>query len=211
MNRYVSNVNANADAGLPLPTMNFRQVGVTNAKTATLEGRKHFVIPVTMLVVGVHNGSQGPVSYTADELRNSVRQWNGKPVVVHHPMLNGQGVSAADPDITSQYRIGTVYNTQFDGHRLTAEAWIDAERVEQVDERVADAIRLGMMMEVSTGLYFSLDGETARNHQPDHLAILPDLVGACSIADGCGLARNASPLATNNAGDGLPLPSMDYV
>lgn len=31
----------------------------------------------------------------------------------------------------------------------------------------------------------------ARNHRPDHLAILPDQVGACSLADGAGLIRNA--------------------
>jgi hypothetical protein len=30
----------------------------------------------------------------------------------------------------------------------------------------------------------------ARNHRPDHLAILPDLKGSCSIADGAGLCRN---------------------
>ena len=30
----------------------------------------------------------------------------------------------------------------------------------------------------------------ARNYRPDHLAILPDMKGACSIADGAGLCRN---------------------
>lgn len=218
MNQHVSNVNT--EAGLYLPVMNLRQSGVTNARTDTLEGRTHYVLPVTMLVVGIHNGSQGPIKYTADELKASARLWNGKPVVVYHPQLNGQGVSAADPEITSRYRIGAVYNTRFDGKRLTAELWIDAERVEQVDGRVADAVRLNQMMEVSTGLYSTPDGEIARNIQPDHLAILPDQIGACSIADGCGMARNASPLVANATTnmeeepmydeDQLPMPVMNF-
>lgn len=207
--KYVSNINANAETLLTAPTMNFRQVGVTNAATRMLEGRKHYVIPVTMLVVGTHHGSNGPITYTADELKSSARAWNGKPVVVYHPQLNGQGVSAADPDIIDRQRIGTIFNTYFDGRRLTAEAWIDAERVEQVDERVADAVRLNQKMEVSTGLYFALEGDIARNYQPDHLAILPDLVGACSIADGCGMARNTSLVATNSDDDVLLCPPTD--
>jgi hypothetical protein len=31
----------------------------------------------------------------------------------------------------------------------------------------------------------------AKNHRPDHLAILPDAVGACSCEDGCGLGANS--------------------
>jgi hypothetical protein len=34
-------------------------------------------------------------------------------------------------------------------------------------------------------------GRIARNLMPDHLAILPDKIGACSIADGAGLLRNS--------------------
>jgi len=34
----------------------------------------------------------------------------------------------------------------------------------------------------------------AHNHRPDHLAILPESIGACSLADGCGLGVNQ----TNN-------------
>ena len=57
-------------------------------------------------------------------------------------------------------------------------------------------------MELSTGLFTDND-ETAgvspkgrnyeavaRNHRPDHMAVLPDQVGACSINDGCGVLVN---------------------
>jgi hypothetical protein len=57
------------------------------------------------------------------------------------------------------------------------------------------------MMELSTGLYVDAEltpgdwkGEEyvaiARNLRSDHLAILPDKIGACSVADGAGLLRN---------------------
>ena len=183
------------------------------ARTATLEGKTHFVVPMVMLTEGVHNGSNGPILYQADDLRASLQAWNGRPVVVYHPQLNGRGVSACDPDIVNRYKIGTVFNARFDGKRLTAEAWIDQERVGQVDDRVLQTILHNRQMEISTGLYFGFDvGEgtwngqpyiaTARNHQPDHLAILPDLKGACSISDGCGLMRNKE-----NVMEPLGLPS----
>ena len=55
-------------------------------------------------------------------------------------------------------------------------------------------------MEVSTGLFTEnvqangvFGGKAyhaiATNYRPDHLAILPDQIGACSIEDGAGLLR----------------------
>jgi hypothetical protein len=39
----------------------------------------------------------------------------------------------------------------------------------------------------------------ARNYRPDHLAILPDQRGACSIEDGCGLNTNRLGCAAPDA------------
>lgn len=165
-----------------------------------LEGRDHFVVPTVMITEGVHHGSQGPVFYPIEELRQSVPFWNGKPVVVYHPSMY---VSqwAGDPAIFNQQKVGTIFNTRLDGKRLKAEAWIDVERVKRVDQRVLDAIHNRQMMEVSTGLVFAGNDQhgvfngkhyqtVAHNLKPDHLAILPDQLGACSIADGAGLVRN---------------------
>lgn len=167
------------------------------AQVKQLEGRDHYVVPMVMLTVGSHSGSNGPVYYPAEELSRSASDWNGRPVVVYHPQLNGRGVSAGDPDITNRYKVGTIFNTSFDGHRLKADAWIDVARVQQVDSRVADAIAFNKQMEVSTGLVLDVDevntnagSPIARNYRPDHLALLPDKTGACSLAAGCGLMRN---------------------
>ena len=166
-------------------------------ETKSLEGRKHFVVPVVMAVEGVLNGSSGALLYPATELRRSVPHWNGRPVVVYHPAMRHNNC-AGMPEVFEKQRVGTIFNTRFEGKALKADAWLDVNRLQVVDWRVLGAVNKGEVMEVSTGLFTeneSADGTwagkpytaIARNYRPDHLAILPDLRGACSIEDGAGL------------------------
>ena len=135
--------------------------------------------------------------------------WNHKPVVVYHPAQNGQGISACDPIILSNRQVGVIMNTECveteNGPGLKAEAWMEKDRMDKVDERIAVHIEKNTMMELSTGLFTNNEktpgewkGEKydaiAHNFRPDHLALLPDLKGACSIEDGAGFLRlNAVP------------------
>jgi hypothetical protein len=163
-----------------------------------LEGREHVVVPMVMMVEGVHNGSSGPIFYPWDELSKTPQIWNQKPVVVYHP-----AGSACDPDVVNNRKIGVIMNSKADdkGKRLPAEAWLERSRADAVDKRIFTAIDNNEMMELSTGLYVDAEltpgdwkGEEyvaiARNLRSDHLAILPDKIGACSVADGAGLLRN---------------------
>lgn len=163
------------------------------ARKKQLEGRDHYVVPVTMMVEGVLSGTQGPIFYPADAMKESVNAWNAIPAVVYHPSN-----SAASPDVFDKQRIGYVFNARYFNSKLLAEVWIDILRARQVDARVVNAIERDQTIEVSTGL--AIDPEwsygvhnglefsaIARNFRPDHLAILPDVEGACSIRDGCGL------------------------
>jgi hypothetical protein len=170
-------------------------------KTATLEGRPHFVVPVVMGVPGVWNGSNGPLLYTPKDLADAVPLWDGKPVVCYHPDMNSRCM-AGSPSVFNRQRVGTLFNTRFQDGKLKAEAWLDPARLSHVDKRVFDAVTTGKMMEVSTGLFTDNEQKSgtfngkpyigiARSHLPDHLAILPDEVGACSIAMGAGLCRNS--------------------
>lgn len=171
-------------------------------RNETLEGRPYLAVPMVMIKEGVLNGSDGPILYTSEELAKVPQVWNTKPVVVQHPTLNGKSLSACDPDVLEKYRVGMIMNTSWDGQRLKAEAWLEPSRLKSVDSRVLNAVQKGEMMEVSTGLFSEIESKpgvfkgrhykgVVRNLRPDHLAILPDSIGACSIADGAGLMRNS--------------------
>lgn len=168
-----------------------------------MEGRAFLVVPMVMMVVGVHNGSRGPLLYPEDELSKTPEAWNHKPVVVNHPSdAEGNGISACSPEVINQRKIGVIMNTRFDElGRLCAEAWLDEERTKEIEPRILDNIKAKKAMECSTGLFTDNEaaegdwnGEKydaiARNYRPDHLAVLPDDKGACSLEDGAGFIRN---------------------
>lgn len=168
----------------------------------TMEGKTYKVVPMVMMVVGVHSGSQGALYYPKSELSKTPEVWNHKPVVVYHPTMNGRGISACSPDVLTSHKIGVIMNTKFDTlGRLVAEAWLDPDRIEKVDPRVGKAVDKLSTLECSTGMFMEVEategkfeGEdykgVARNYRPDHLAVLPDKVGACSVKDGAGFIRN---------------------
>ncbi len=177
------------------------QVNKATLRHDSMEGRDYLVAPCVMLTEGVHRGSQGALYYPAEELAKTPAIWNSKPVVVYHPKANGQSVSACDPVIFDKQRIGLLMNTRFESGKLKTECWLEETKTKQVDERVLNALDKGEVMEVSTGLFTdneAVSGEwngeqydaIARNYRPDHLAVLPDEKGACSVADGAGLLRN---------------------
>ncbi len=165
------------------------------------QGKKHLVVPVTMMVEGVHSGSHGPLLHSIEELGKFPETWNGIPVVINHPEVDGMNVSANNPDIIDGQTVGRVYNTHVKNNKLVAEAWLDMEKLNSISPEVLIAINGGELLEVSLGMFTDderiegdWNGETyeaiAKNHRPDHLALLPCSVGACSLEDGCGLGVN---------------------
>lgn len=172
-----------------------------NVRLETLEERSYTVVPMVMLTEGVHAGSSGPLLYTNEELAKTPIIWNHKPVVVYHPERDGVGLSACDPVILQNRKVGLILNASYEKSRLKAEAWIEKDRADKVDERIMAAVETNKMMELSTGLFVDMEeseGEfkgdpyvgIARNYRPDHLALLPDKIGACSIQKGAGFLRN---------------------
>jgi len=172
------------------------------AEERTLNGRDYLVVPVVMIKEGVHVGSAGAVLHLAEELGEVVEAWNGIPIVLNHPKDDGDSfISANSPEVLEEYEIGRVFNAQLEGSRLKAEAWLDIERLEVVSPDLLDSVKNGEMIEVSVGVFSDneeVEGEwngekynyIAKNYRPDHLALLPGLVGACSIDDGCGIRVN---------------------
>jgi hypothetical protein len=186
-----------------------------------LYGRDFIVAPMTLIVPGVLNGSAGPLYYPEDELERDPSIWNGIPIVVNHPMKNGKPLHARDPEVLNKFGIGFLFRSKAAG-KLTTEGWFDIEQTKLVDNRVLEALEVGTPIELSTGLYADyipapadavFNGKaytyTVRNYRPDHLAVLPDQKGACSLDDGCGV-NNADGTQANNELSHSDLHSMLY-
>lgn len=176
-----------------------------NTKVAQYNKKEHIVVPVTMLTEGVHFGSGGPIYYPAEEISKFPAAWNGRPVPIYHPEENGFPVSANSPSTLDSNNVGYVFGAKVleNGKKLTAELWLDIERLAEFDAELLRKINAKEEIEVSTGLFLELDGTPgewngeqymgiARNFRPDHLAILPTGTGACSVQDGCGIRANKS-------------------
>ena len=166
----------------------------------TYQGRTHLVVPVVMMVEGVHNGSGGPIFHRAEILQDLPERWNGIPITVNHPEQNEINVSGNSPEIMDQYAVGQVFNAHYD-NGLKAEAYIDLERIQEISPEALAYLRARRPLDVSVGVFNAVepitgewDGETyesvAVNYVPDHLALLPGGQGACAWADGCGIRVN---------------------
>lgn len=169
----------------------------------TLRGKKHIVVPVVMMVQGVHHGSQGPLLHQISELGKFPDSWNGIPVVIDHPEIDGVPVSANLPSIIDSRVVGAVFNAHVENNKLVAEAWLEETALQNISPDVLSALNNNQIVEVSIGVFTDkkeetgeFEGETyeaiAINHRPDHLALLPGGTGACSVADGCGTRSDYS-------------------
>lgn len=181
---------------------------VAKARFASLNGRKYLVAPCTILQEGVLAGSQGALYYPPDEIGRNYQAWHGIPLTVSHPISNdGSHLSANEGDVLSRQGIGHFANPILvpNGSKVKGEAWIDIERARKINRSILDNLHAGRPVEISTGLYTDnqpaplgshFNGKPynhiARNYRPDHLAILPNEIGACSVKDGCGLLVNVA-------------------
>jgi hypothetical protein len=97
--------------------------------------------------------------------------------------------------------VGTFENVFFDKGKLKGEGWIDVEKLIELSAETLVRLQQGEGLEVSTGLFTKNDGTkgnwngedfdvTVSDFKPNHLAILPNDLGACSINDGCGVRNN---------------------
>jgi len=179
-------------------------LAISRVQRRTVGGKDYLVAPLSLIVPGVLNGSKGALYYPPEEVAKCVDKWNGMPLVLYHPVIDGQNVSAKHPGVIEKSGLGVVKNARLGKNgRLIAEGWFDAKRTQLVDSRVYSSLTSGNPIELSTGLFTDntpapwgathngrMYQHIARNYRPDHLAILPDQIGACSINDGCGVLVN---------------------
>lgn len=169
------------------------------------QGREHLVSPVVAVQEMILPNTQEFLP--AEEIELSVAFWEGVPVAIGHPQRNGQGVSAGLRDVQENEVIGRMFDVFFHApsRSLRGELWIDLERAPDVDRgaELVDALETAeteIPVEVSTAYFAKVEAEAGtfggvefegiqREIRPDHLAILLDQMGACSVAAGCGTPR----------------------
>jgi hypothetical protein len=181
--------------------------------TKTLLGKQHTVLPATMMVEGSYypfvETVETPASlhFSGYDLKQSVNTWNGRPVAVNHPDAQS---TCNSPDTFNKQWIGYVFNARYDedGKSLKADLWIDNDRGKAITNRV----ECGQQIDVSIGAFGDLTPPAKQVHTEvadydfkmtnivgDHLAVLPDGVGACSWKDGCGIRAAVYAKGTSNS------------
>ena len=166
----------------------------------THDEKEYLVAPCVALVPGVLNGDL----VTLESVTNTFHAWNGRPVVLNHPYDdNGLSISANDPVVLANAGLGYLWNADVDDNRLRVQVWLDVAKCRKLGgdaQRVIDAVKSGEPIEVSTGYWATMRAKRGVYNEreydevteliiPDHLAMLPNAVGACNWGDGCGIPR----------------------
>lgn len=173
-------------------------------RTATYDNRAFLVVPVVALMEGVIHAINAPVPefVPLKALSAALQGWNGRPCVLGHPARDGRQISANDPTVLEASGIGSIFKSRITKNKLVMEAWIEERKVGRLDGRLLSRLKSGEPVEVSVGAFVTTDTASGvhngkpyravwREIQPDHLAFLPQGVGACSIEMGCGAHRAA--------------------
>jgi len=176
------------------------QTVTAEVREEVVNGKTYLVAPVVAVRAGVLNSAL----LTADELHKVLPvQWDDIPIPVGHPMRGDEPISSTDIAVIEQNVCGRFYHAYYDGDKLKGELWVDVERALEMGGEAEKALRTlqaGDPLEVSTG-YICDEEErpgtwngipydvVQHNIRPDHIALLPSAIGACSWADGCGAPR----------------------
>lgn len=173
---------------------------LSSIRREKMGGVEYLVAPASLIVPGVLNGSAGPLYYPAEEISKNVAAWNMMPLTLGHPTdESGSALSARSPKVLEKFALGFVFNAKTTNGKLEAEAWFDVVRTQSLAPQILTNLEAGNPIELSTGLFMDHQPvknkyykgrpyhAIARNYRPDHLAILPNAKGACSLEDGCGV------------------------
>lgn len=191
-------------------------VNAASIRREQYNGREHIVVPsFTLPDEVVMNGGL----YPHDEIEKSYATLEGSLAPLGHPQVNGEYVSAQQPDAINSYHVGAWNrNVKRVGNRISVEKIIDVEFAKNTEggRKLLDAINKGEPIHTSTGIFLeremtpNADGHEwiARNMNFDHDAILIGEIGAATPEDGVGMMVNktfvinsAIPVANEDALD----------
>ena len=167
------------------------------------QGREHWVVPVVALMEGViHAVNSANAEFVPFKtFSQNVSQWNGRPLMLGHPVRDGIHIAANEPSVLESACFGSLFNTRIENKRLLMDAYVDPDRLKTLGrEDVLERVINGQPIEISVGAQVATDtlpgehnGRKYKNSwlamAADHLAFLPDGRGACSLEMGCGAHR----------------------
>jgi hypothetical protein len=177
----------------------------SNSPRRMTENGVEYLVADAVILKGdqILNGSNGPLLYPDEEVKANPGIWNETPVSNGHPKYEGKYVSIKHPKLPKSTKIGFLRNDRYEGKKRKVKVWLNIEATNSSDPRIIPAIEARKKVGLSTGLvtdnYPNTRNElhkgkvythVARNYRPDHLAVLVDVPGACSTADGCGINMN---------------------
>jgi len=193
---------------LSFPSSYFVGIGASadgsQLREDTFNGISYIVVPIVSAVgdqVWWPINSPAPVLILSSVLATHAQTRNFRPVVMGHPKISGDYVSANSPDVLQDYQFGFMFNSVFDDGRVKVEAWLDPIRAKEVGpaaENVIVRLQAGENVEVSEGnavLAIKEDGIFNGKEYgirwisavSDHLAMLDvGKTGACNNEMGCG-------------------------
>lgn len=141
------------------------------------------------------------IKYPADEIAKSFHTLDRTFAPFRHPMVNGQYVSAREPEAVNDFYIGAWNeNVRRENGRVWLDKVIDVEVANRTDsgKRLLDAINKGEPIHTSTGIFMEVDPANdagfsyiAKNMYFDHDAILLDEEGAATPNQGVGMMVNS--------------------
>lgn len=180
--------------------VNIRSLANTSAvRSEKRNGREVLIVPSATLPDDVvMNG----VMYPADEIEKSYMSLNRSPAPAGHPLINGEFVSARDPEGINIGWVGAWNeNVRRENGRVLLDKVIDVERANQSEagKAILNAVDKGDPVHTSTGLYCLLEAANgdveyaniARSIEFDHDAILIGEQGAATPEQGVGMLVNA--------------------
>ena len=176
------------------------------AEHVEIEGKDYIKLPVVFLKEGILEGSAGALLHKADIFKDYAEKFNKIPITYMHPTLNNEFVSVKDNGTDV---LGFLDNVSYNEQKqaLQGYAYIDSALLQNKYVHLHDLINKNYNIEVSVGIYSEIENTEGvyndkkyigivQNYEPDHLAILGELTGACSYKAGCGI-RDNQQLANN--------------
>ena len=176
------------------------------AEHITINDKDYIKLPVVFLKEGILEGSAGALLHKADIFKDYAEKFNKIPITYMHPSLNNEYVSVKDNGTDV---LGFLDNVSYNEQKraLQGYAYIDSNLLESKYIHLNELINKNYNIEVSVGIYSEIENTEGvyndkkyigivQNYEPDHLAILGELTGACSYKAGCGI-RDNQQLANN--------------